>query len=100
MGAAGMPDGDYELGSVRVRVAGGRAWTRTEPPSLAGGTSHAADLVRRAVVQAGGEPAPAFARAPAPPAALLGLADRGGLVTGLRADLVGLGRGWRGLCLM
>src|SRR6185437_6276219 len=65
MVAAGMPDGDFELGSVRVRVADGRALTRTEPPSLAGGTSHAADLVR------------------------------GRLATGLRADLVVLDPDWR-----
>ena len=56
MAAAGMPDGDFELGSVRVRVADGRAWTRTDPPSLAGGTSHAADLVRHCVVQVGVDP--------------------------------------------
>ena len=95
MMAAGMPDGDFELGSVRVRVADGRAWTRTEPPSLAGGTSHAADLVRRCVVQAGVDPVAAVAAATSTPAALLGLDDRGRLATGLRADLVVLDRDWR-----
>jgi len=95
MMAAGMPDGDFELGSVRVRVADGRAWTRTEPPSLAGGTSHAADLVRRCVVQAGVDPVAAVAAATSTPAALLGLDDRGSLATGLRADLVVLDRDWR-----
>src|ERR671920_1816630 len=63
MVAAGMPDGDFELGSVRVRVTDGRAWTRTEPPSLAGGTAHAADLVRRCVVHAGVNPVAAVAAA-------------------------------------
>ena len=95
MVAAGMPDGDFELGSVGVRVADGRAWTRTEPPSLAGGTSHAADLVRRCVVQAGVDPVAAVAAATSTPAALLGLDDRGRLATGLRADLVVLDRDWR-----
>jgi len=95
MVAAGMPDGDFELGSVGVRVADGRAWTRTEPPSLAGGTSHAADLVRRCVMQAGIDPVAAVAAATSTPAALLGLDDRGSLATGLRADLVVLDRDWR-----
>jgi N-acetylglucosamine-6-phosphate deacetylase len=95
MVAAGMPDGDFELGSMKVRVEDGRAWTRTDPPSLAGGTSHAADLVRRCVVHAGIDPVAAVAAATATPAALLGLADRGSLATGLRADLVVLDRDWQ-----
>lgn len=95
MAAAGMPDGDYELGSVHVRVEEGRAWTRSEPPSLAGGTSHAADLVRHCVVHAGVDPLAAVAAATSTPAALLGLDDRGSLATGLRADLVVLDRDWR-----
>src|SRR4051794_24756568 len=96
MAAAGMPDGDFELGSVRVRVADGQAWPRSDPPSLAGGTSHVADLVRRCVVQVGVDPVAAVAAASSTPAALLGLDDRGSLATGLRADLVVLDRDWRG----
>ena len=95
MMAAGMPDGDYELGSMQVRVAGGQAWTRTEPPSLAGGTSHAGDLVRRCVVEAGVDPVAAVAAATSTPAGLLGLDDRGSLATGLRADLVALDQDWQ-----
>lgn len=95
MMAAGMPDGDFELGSVRVRVADGQAWTRTEPSTLAGGTAHAADLVRRCVVHAGVDPVAAVAAATSTPAALIGLDDRGSLATGLRADLVVLDRDWR-----
>ncbi len=95
MAAAGMPDGDFELGSVRVRVEDGRAWTRTDPPSLAGGTSHVADLVHRCVAHAGVDPVAAVAAATSTPAALLGLDDRGSLATGLRADLVLLDREWR-----
>lgn len=92
--AAGMPDGDFELGSVRVRVVDGRAWTRTEPPSLAGGTRHAAGLVRHCVVEVGIDPVTAVAAATSTPAALLGLDDRGSLATGLRADLVVLDHDW------
>jgi N-acetylglucosamine-6-phosphate deacetylase len=95
MAAAGMPDGDFDLGSMRVRVADGRAITRTDPPSLAGGTSHAADLVRHCVVQVGVDPATAVAAATSTPASVLGLDDRGSLTTGLRADLVVLDRDWR-----
>ena len=95
MVAAGMPDGDFELGSVRVRVEDGRAWTQTEPPSLAGGTWHAAELVRHCVVEVGIDPVAAVAAATSTPAALLGLDDRGRLATGLRADLVVLDGDWR-----
>ena len=95
MVAAGMPDGDFELGSVRVRVVEGRAWTRTEPPSLAGGTWHAAELVRHCVVEVGIDPVVAVAAATSTPASLLGLEDRGSLATGLRADLVALDDAWQ-----
>ena len=95
MVAAGMPDGDYELGSMRVRVTDGRAWTRTEAPALAGGTAHVADLVRRCVVRCGIDPVAAVAAATSTPAGLLGLDDRGSLTTGLRADLVVLDPDWR-----
>src|SRR4029079_14421363 len=95
MAAAGMPDGDFELGSVRVRVCAGGAWPRTDPPSLAGGTSHAADLVRHCVVQVGVDPVAAVAAARSTPAALLRLDRRRSLASGLRADLVVLDRDWR-----
>jgi N-acetylglucosamine-6-phosphate deacetylase len=95
MVAAGMPDGDFELGSVRVRVVDGRAWTRTEPPSLAGGTWHAAELVRHCVLEVGIDPVAAVAAATSTPSALLGLDDRGNLATGLRADLVVLDHDWQ-----
>ena len=95
MVAAGMPDGEFELGSVQVRVTDGRAWTRSEPPALAGGTAHAADLVRRCVLQGGIDPVAAVAAATSTPAGLLGLDDRGSLATGLRADLVVLDPDWR-----
>jgi N-acetylglucosamine-6-phosphate deacetylase len=78
-----------------VRVVDGRAWTLTEPPSLAGGTWHAAELVRHCVLGVGIDPVTAVAAATATPAALLGLDDRGSLATGLRADLVVLDHDWQ-----
>lgn len=48
MAAAGMADGEYDLGPQRVRVAGGVA-RLADGDSLAGGTSHlAADVTRAA----------------------------------------------------
>jgi N-acetylglucosamine-6-phosphate deacetylase len=93
MAAAGLPDGDYALGSLAVRVTGGVA--RIGSGSIAGGTSHVADLVRRCVTDAGIDPATVVAAASSTPATLLGLSDRGSLATGLRADVVSLTDDWR-----
>jgi len=93
MSAAGLPDGDFELGSLAVRVADGVA--RIENGSIAGGTSHLADLVHRCVTVAGLDPVAAVAAATSTPAALLGLTDRGALATGLRADVLSLSDEWR-----
>lgn len=95
MAAAGMPDGDYELGPMRVRVVDGQARTTVDPPSLAGGTAHLADVVRSCVTAAGVDPVPAVAAATSTPAALLGLEDRGRLTAGLRADLLTLDDEWK-----
>jgi N-acetylglucosamine-6-phosphate deacetylase len=48
MAAAGMPDGEYDLGPQRVRVEAGVARLTTGGDALAGGTSHLADDVTRA----------------------------------------------------
>ncbi len=93
MAAAGLPDGDYALGSLAVRVTGGVA--RVGSGSIAGGTSHVADLVRRCVTVAGVDPPAVVAAASSTPAALLGLSDRGSLATGLRADVVSLTDDWQ-----
>jgi len=93
MAAAGLPDGDYELGSLAVRVSDGVA--RIDNGSIAGGTSHLADLVRRCVTVARLDPVAVVAAASTTPAALLGLADRGALATGLRADVVSLTDDWQ-----
>ncbi len=100
MAAAGMPDGSYRLGSMRVDVAGGvaRLAGGGEPGtagasagrggSIAGSTATMADVVRHAV--AAGLPVTAVAAAASTtPARVLGLGDRtGALRAGLDADLV------------
>jgi N-acetylglucosamine-6-phosphate deacetylase len=91
MAAAGMPDGDYELGGQPVVVSDGVARLATADGSdgaIAGSTLTMDAALRRAV--AAGIPLPAAVRmATATPARALGLADQvGSLRPGLRADLV------------
>ena len=69
MGAAGMDDGDYELGTTTVRVIDGTAWTTTEPPSIAGSTVHLADVVRRCITETGIDPVRVVRAATAHPGA-------------------------------
>lgn len=89
MAAAGMPDGDYELGPQRVTVAGGVA-TLQGPgePSIAGGTAQLLDVVRRCVRHADVDLVAAVTAATRTPASLLGLGDAGDLAPGCRADLL------------
>ena len=100
--AAGMPDGSYRLGSMRVTVAGGVARLLEDPAdpgraggpgqagpgAMAGSTATLAGVVRHAI--AAGLPVPDVAAAASTtPARVLGLADRtGALSPGLAADLV------------
>lgn len=87
MAAAGMPDGAYVLGAQDVTVTAGVA--RTVSGSLAGGTAHLLEVVRRAVHHAGIALPAAVRAASLTPAELLGLAgQRGHLGVGTRADLV------------
>ncbi|ARU50437.1 N-acetylglucosamine-6-phosphate deacetylase [Cellulosimicrobium cellulans] len=86
MAAAGMADGAYELGPMRVTVAHGVA-RLTEGGSIAGGTYHLLDVVRE-TVEAGVPLVDAVRAASWTPAGVLGLDDRGGLVAGRRADAV------------
>lgn len=95
MAAAGMPDGEYELGPITVRVRDSVAWTRGESPSIAGSTVHLPDVVRRCVTRMGLNPVDVVRAAATTPATVLGLDDRGRLETGLRADLVTLDEDWR-----
>ena len=90
MAAAGMPDGRYRLGSVRVDVAGGVARLAAEggPGAIAGSTATMAGVVRHAVA-AGLPVTDVAAAASTTPARVLGLGDRtGALCPGLDADLV------------
>lgn len=89
MAAAGVGDGRHLLGGLPVVVEDGvaRLDRDGEPGPIAGGTSHVADIVARAV--RAGIPLPYAAEcASATPARALGLADRGVLETAARADLV------------
>jgi N-acetylglucosamine-6-phosphate deacetylase len=86
MAAAGMADGTYELGPMRVRVAGGVA-RLADGDAIAGGTGHLLDVVRRAV-GAGIPLAAAVRSASLTPAGVLGRDDVGALEPGRRADVV------------
>mgnify|MGYP004490822459 CR=1 FL=1 len=87
MDAAGMPDGDYELGGQPVTVAG-RVARLTRNGSIAGSTLTMDAAFRRAVRAGLGLPT-AAAMAATTPARVLGLSDETGAIeAGLRADLV------------
>jgi N-acetylglucosamine-6-phosphate deacetylase len=87
LAAAGMSDGEYELGGLDVEVREGVA-RLSGGGSIAGSTATAASVFRRAVRESGLGLAEAVRLAATTPAALLGLADRGAVAAGLRADLL------------
>src|SRR5262249_51249767 len=86
MSAAGMPDGEYDLGGQRVTVAQGVA-RLARNGSIAGGTLTMAQAFRRAV-QAGTAIVDAARMAATTPATAIGRHDLGALEPGRRADLV------------
>lgn len=86
MAAAGMPDGEYELGGQPVTVSGGVA-RLADSGAIAGSTLTMDAAVRRAV-DSGLSIVDAVAMAATTPARVLGLADRGAIAPGMRADLV------------
>jgi N-acetylglucosamine-6-phosphate deacetylase len=86
MAAAGMPDGTYDLGPMRVRVADGVA-RLVDGDAIAGGTSHLLDIVR-CTVDAGVPLELAVRSASGTPAMVLGRTDIGALEAGRRADVV------------
>ncbi len=95
MAAAGMPDGDYVLGSQRVTVRGGEARLNAASQSdvaastIAGGTSHLLEVVARAVHRSGVPLVDAVRAASQTPARILGVAhERGALMPGGAADLL------------
>lgn len=90
MGAAGLGDGHYVLGGLPVVVTDGVARVSRadgRPGSIAGGTSHAMDIVLRQW-RAGIGLEAALRAGCVTPARVLGLADRGLIREGARADLV------------
>ncbi len=86
MAAAGMSDGDYELGGQAVTVTDGVA-RLAEGGSIAGSTLTMDAAVRRAV-GAGLDLVDVARMAATTPARTVGLTDRGALSVGTRADLV------------
>ncbi|GEL95591.1 N-acetylglucosamine-6-phosphate deacetylase [Cellulomonas composti] len=90
MAAAGMADGDYQLGPMAVRVADGVARIVTADGSagaIAGGVAHLLDVLR-CVVESGVPLVDAVRAATSTPAAVLGRHDIGALVVGRRADVL------------
>jgi N-acetylglucosamine-6-phosphate deacetylase len=89
MAAAGMGDGDYDLGSLAVTVSGGVA--RLASDGAIAGSTLTMDAALRRAVGAGVSIVDASRMASGTPAAAIGLADTvGALRPGLRADLVEL----------
>ena len=88
MTAAGMADGEYDLGGQAVAVSGGVA-RLVRDGAIAGSTLTMDAAVRRAV-HAGLSIVDAAAMAATTPARALGLARIGALAPGQRADLVAL----------
>lgn len=89
MAAAGMPDGEYELGGQPVVVADSVA--RLARDSSIAGSTLTMDAALRRAVAAGISLVDAAAMAATTPAAAIGLAGTvGALAPGLRADLVEL----------
>ncbi|MGN9775991.1 N-acetylglucosamine-6-phosphate deacetylase [Micromonospora sp. H33] len=87
MAAAGMPDGEYELGGQSVTVADGVA--RLARDGAIAGSTLTMDAALRHAVAAGIPVSDAARMVATTPARAIGLGDRlGALQTGLRADLV------------
>ncbi|EEP72011.1 N-acetylglucosamine-6-phosphate deacetylase [Micromonospora sp. ATCC 39149] len=87
MSAAGMPDGEYELGGQTVTVADGVA--RLAADGAIAGSTLTMDAALRHAVHAGVPMADACRMVATTPARAIGLGDQvGALQVGLRADLV------------
>lgn len=86
MAAAGMADGEYQLGPQKVRVEEGVA-RLAEGDSIAGGTAHLIDCVRVAVQQSGIPLVDAVYMASTSGANILGDDTVGRLAAGVKADV-------------
>jgi len=94
MAAAGSTDGDYQLGSLAVTVADGKAVLRGTN-TIAGSTLTLDQALRRAIVDVGLSPREAIEAVTLTPARALGLEHRHGLLAeGFAADAVLLDHAW------
>lgn len=88
MRATGMPDGQYTLGGLDVKVRGNRA-TLVSDGALAGSVTNLADCMRTAVTKMGIPLEAAVACATKNPAISLGIyEERGSISVGKKADIV------------
>ena len=88
MRATGMPDGQYTLGGLDVKVTGNRA-TLVSDGALAGSVTNLADCMRTAVTQMGIPLETAVACATKNPAISLGIyEERGSISIGKKADIL------------
>ena len=88
MRATGMPDGQYTLGGLDVKVTGNRA-TLVSDGALAGSVTNLADCMRTAVTQMGIPLETAVACATKNPAISLGIyEERGSISVGKKADIL------------
>lgn len=88
MRATGMPDGQYTLGGLDVKVKGNRA-TLVSDGALAGSVTNLADCMRTAITKMGIPLETAIACATKNPAISLGIYDeRGSISIGKKADIV------------
>ncbi len=86
--AAGLGPGRHQLGDVAIVSDGRVARLAADPKTLAGSTLTFDQALRNFVSFTGAAIEDAFATVTSVPARLLGLADRGRLATGARADVV------------
>jgi len=94
MAAAGSTDGDYQLGSLAVTVADGKAVLRGTN-TIAGSTLTLDQALRRAITDVGLSPREAVEAVTLTPAKALGLEHRHGLLAeGFAADAVQLDHVW------
>lgn len=88
MRATGMPDGQYTLGGLDVKVRGNRA-TLVSDGALAGSVTNLADCMRTAITKMGIPLETAIACATKNPAISLGIYDeRGSISVGKKADII------------
>lgn len=88
MRATGMPDGQYTLGGLDVKVRGNRA-TLVSDGALAGSVTNLADCMRTVVTEMGLPLETAIACATKNPAISLGVyGERGSISVGKKADIV------------